>query len=119
MKFYQEVTADWSVDISNHIYLLNDSRDRMRGYVPSGTDKLILFKNALPFDVRRRKIKQVENRWNWVDDSVSSEKTWKVSGSRGDIYTVTETETGLTCSCSGFKFRGQCRHIKTMKDVAS
>jgi hypothetical protein len=112
MKFYQEVTADWSGNIPNHIYLLNDSRDRMRGYIPVGSDKLILFKSSLPFDSRRRKIKEVSNRWNWTDDTaVSADKTWQVTGSRGDIYTVTETETGLTCSCSGFRFRGRCRHI--------
>jgi hypothetical protein len=116
MKFYQEITSNWSGNIPNHIYLLNDSRDRMSGYIPVGFDKLVLFKSALPFDARRRKIQEVPNRWDWIDNTaVSTDKMWKIEGSRGDIYTVTQTETGLTCSCSGFKFRGRCRHIDSFE----
>jgi len=41
-------------------------------------------------------------------------RTWSVTGSRGDTYTVTELNGHVTCSCSGFKFRGQCRHVKEL-----
>jgi hypothetical protein len=116
MKFYQEVTQDWVGDIPNHVYLLNDSRDKMRGYVPDGTDKLILFKNMLPFDARRRRLKPITNIWNWQDDTPKSTyPTWTITGSKGDQYTVSKTETGLTCSCSGFRFRGRCRHIDSVR----
>ena len=46
------------------------------------------------------------------------EWTHGVEGSKGTMYTVTferlpeATEYGYTCTCKGFKYRGECRHIK-------
>lgn len=118
MKFYQETTTDWLGNIPNHVYLLNDSRDRMWGYVPSvggmpsvGGD-LKIFVKPLPFDARRRRFKPVPNIWGWQEPKrVVPANSVEVRGSRGDIYTVTRDGSRLTCSCSGYKFRGACRHI--------
>lgn len=42
--------------------------------------------------------------------------TWEVTGSKGDIYTITRTisakQTFWTCSCVGFQFKRNCSHIK-------
>jgi hypothetical protein len=38
-------------------------------------------------------------------------KTWTVEGSKGNKYTVTRTSTGWSCTCSGFQFRKQCKHV--------
>lgn len=38
-------------------------------------------------------------------------ESWKVSGSRGNVYTIRRQDTGeLTCSCPGFGFRRKCKH---------
>lgn len=111
MKFYQEITTDWLGDIPNHVYLLNDSRDKMWGYVPIGDD-LKIFSKPLPFDTRRRRFVTVPNTWGWQEPArVVPANSIEVRGSRGDIYTVTRDGGRLTCSCSGYKFRGACRHI--------
>jgi hypothetical protein len=58
-------------------------------------------------------IEQIE----WVRDlpPVKNElKEWKVESSRaGKVYIVRETPSGKrTCTCDGFHYRRQCRHIK-------
>jgi hypothetical protein len=39
-------------------------------------------------------------------------KSWTVTGSKGDVYTVTQTGTRWNCTCSGFQFRRACKHVK-------
>jgi len=47
----------------------------------------------------------------------SSTKTWTVSGSRGDKYIVSQNGTKWSCTCSGFQFRRQCKHVKEKQDA--
>lgn len=112
MKFYQE-TTDWKRSKTpNHIYLLDANKSKMIGYVPVGNKKVFIFKQPLSFDVRGRKFKEVPNTFGYkFPKEKTLHPTWKVKGSRGDVYTVENTENGLTCTCQGFKFRSQCRHI--------
>lgn len=36
---------------------------------------------------------------------------WTVTGSKpGSSYTVTLTERGFKCSCTGFQYHGKCKH---------
>lgn len=116
MKFYQETTNDWTRETPNHVYLLNDSRDRMWGYVPNNSNKLTIFKQPLPFDSRRRRLRPVPNQWNWTPPARTVPKNAViVRGSRGDEYTVEFKSGSYRCSCSGYKFRGACRHITEVK----
>lgn len=34
-----------------------------------------------------------------------------VEGSKGNKYTVTRNKQGWKCTCPGFGFRGQCKHV--------
>ena len=38
----------------------------------------------------------------------------KVEGSKGNTYTVSRNKTTgkLNCTCPGFKYRGNCKHLK-------
>lgn len=38
-------------------------------------------------------------------------KIFHVDGSKGNKYTVTKSNRGWTCTCTGFQFRAQCKHI--------
>ena len=112
MKWYAEITEWTGAQTPNHVYLLNDSKSKMYAYQPWGQGAVKVFKNAIGIDLRGRKFKI-----NPVQHQVTVEKekpqgrTWTVQGSRGDQYTVSEQHGEWACTCSGFKFRGQCRHI--------
>jgi len=112
MKFLQEVT-EWRNETPNHIYLVVDSKDKMHGYVKSGSDTLELFKAPLPFDVRRRKFREVSNTYGYVEPAlVASADRWEVRSESGNVYTIEKHDDRLSCSCPGFKFRGKCRHVE-------
>ena len=114
MKFYQETTK-WSTDAPNGIYLLNDSKSKMYAYIKPGAKSVFKFKNPIRIDTRGRTFVPVKNTFNFKLEEETTNRKWQVKGSKGDIYTIEETENGLTCSCTGFKFRGTCKHLAVAK----
>lgn len=110
MKFYQETTV-WPDNMGNGIYLLDDSKSKMYAYIKPGATAVFKFKNPIRIDTRGRQFKAVKNTFDFViDEPVADNPRWEVSGSKGDKYIVEKTENGMTCTCSGFKFRGVCKH---------
>lgn len=45
----------------------------------------------------------------------TSNKIFKVKGSKGSMYDVSVTNGVWSCNCSGFGFRRKCRHIDEVK----
>lgn len=114
MKFYQE-TTDYKDAIKNGIYLLDDSKSKMYAYIRAGSKSVFKFKNPIRIDTRGRTFKPVPNTFDYKIQEDNTNPKWTVIGSKGDVYTVEQTENGLTCSCSGFKFRGKCKHLAEAK----
>ena len=99
MKILQEITV-WDGDTPNHIYhIANDGK--MVAY-DNGT-RLKTFSQPMNFDRARRKFITLETI---VEAPPSDAK--EVTGSNGKIYYV---QNG-TCTCTGFKFRGKCKHVE-------
>jgi hypothetical protein len=44
-------------------------------------------------------------------------KTWEVAGSKGNKYVVTRNSQGWSCTCTGFQFRKQCKHVSELSVV--
>ena len=44
-------------------------------------------------------------------------KTFEVAGSKGNKYIVTSNNSGWNCTCPGFQFRRQCKHVSELSGV--
>jgi hypothetical protein len=111
VQVLQETTV-WDVDYKtpNHVYFMDG--DKAVGYSAWGTQSPFYFKNPLRIDKRGRKFKEVPDTWGFATPSQdSNDETWEVAGSKGSKYLVKLSEGQYTCTCPGFQFRGQCRHI--------
>ena len=114
MKFYRE-TTDWAVP--NHVYLLSTDKSKMYGYIRRGTDVSETFKKPYRFDARGRTFVEVKELGE-IDLDLIKTKTWEFVGSKGDTYIVQKLEGVLQCTCPGFKYRSECKHVKSAEEQA-
>jgi len=114
MKWFAE-TTDWKDSVPNGIYLLDDGKSKMYAFKPFGTGTIKVFKNPIRIDVRGRKfvINSVQFETKLKEPEPEG-RVIEVRGSKGDIYKVTELNGNYSCTCSGFRFRGECKHIKEL-----
>jgi hypothetical protein len=107
MEAVREITQ-WDVDYRqpNHIYLLDG--DRIRACINWGEGPVEWMSGTIKLDRRGRKFEPVEISLFDIKEAKSS--TISVQGSKGQIYQV-DPEAG-TCTCPGFTFRGNCKHLK-------
>lgn len=103
MQAYREVT-DWT--FPNHTYLLDGNN--LIAYIKFGESTPFYFSKPIKgFDKRGRKF--VEASTNLFAQKPKSEKI-AVKGSKGQTYFVDPAEK--TCTCPGFTFRGNCKHLE-------
>ena len=100
-------TTDWGKsNAPNHTYLLDGSN--LVAYIKQGETTPFYFKNPIKgFDKRGRKFVVVKP--NPFKTKVVS-NTIAVKGSKGNTYYV--DPEAKTCTCSGFNFRGKCKHLE-------
>ena len=85
----------------------------MFAYIKHGQGLPEKFSKPIRIDIRGRKFKLNPEQFNIdVEAEVSEGRVIEVQGSKGDVYKVTELRGEWSCTCSGFKFRGDCKHIK-------
>jgi hypothetical protein len=118
MKWFAE-TTDWKDAVPNGIYLLDDSKTKMYAFRSAGAGNIKVFRNPIRIDTRGRKF--VVNPEQFATDLKEPEpegRSWTVKGSKGDEYKVTESGGNFNCTCSGWRFRGQCRHVESIRQAA-
>jgi hypothetical protein len=113
MRFYRETTA-WDGNVPNHIYLLSTDKSKMFGYMKAGTQETAVFKKPYRFDARYRTFQEVLELGEIDMDNLSQPavQNWEFIGSKGDKYIVQKIDNMLQCSCPGFTYRGDCKHVK-------
>jgi len=123
MKAFLEVTQ-WPDTQSNcnHVYWMDDARNKMYAYAKFGNPlDTMTFKTPIQIDTRGRKFEVVRNDiygWSDPDLTISANPTWTITGTKGDKYIVEKDGSVYNCTCSGFKFRGACRHITEVEQNA-
>jgi hypothetical protein len=117
MKWFAE-TTDYKDKVPNGIYLLDDSKTKMYAFRPRGTDDIKTFKNFIRIDTRGRKfvVNPVQFKTNLQEEEPQG-RVWTVKGSKGDEYKVTESGGNFNCSCQGWKFRGACKHVESIRQA--
>jgi hypothetical protein len=114
MKWFAEITQ-WKGHAPNHVYLLNDSKSKMFAYVPMGSTQPKIFNAPIQIDVRGRKFRLNDVQFKTqLKEPEPQGRVIEVQGSKGDVYKVTELNGNWSCSCSGFKFRGDCKHVRSL-----
>ena len=115
MKWFAE-TTDYKDTTPNGVYLLDDGKSKMYAFKPKGTGTIKVFKNPIRIDVRGRKfaINSVQFKTQLTEEEPEG-RFWIVKGSKGDEYKVNDVNGNYSCTCSGFQFRSQCRHIESLK----
>ena len=115
MKWFAETTEWADAKSPNHIYLLDDSKSKMFAYIKFGKGKPIKFNNPIRIDIRGRKFKLSDQKFKLdIESEIPQGRVFTVTGSKGDKYTVNEINGNWSCTCSGFKFRGECKHVKEL-----
>ena len=105
IEILQEIT-EWGKDsgVVNGIYHV-DGKGHLVAYQPPGGE-LKTFRSPLKgFSKARRKFRKIGEREELAVGNIRT-----VQGSKGSVYTV-DLDEG-TCSCPGFTFRGNCKHLK-------
>ena len=108
MEAFKEVT-DWgNASAPNHTYLLDGNN--LVAYIKQGDTSPFYFKNPIKgFDKRGRKFVVVKSD---VFKVKKESNTIAVQGSKGQTYYV--DPEAKTCTCPGFQFRGNCKHLETV-----
>ena len=89
-----------------HIYLLDGNN--LVSYIKRGETEPYYFKKPIKgFDKRGRKFETVTPNPFKQLKKESNEIT--IQGSNGKTYTI--DRDAATCTCPGFTFRGQCKHL--------
>ena len=114
MKWFAE-TTEWDDVTPNGVYLLDDGKNKMYAFKPFGLGQIKVFKNPIKISTRGRKFKLNDTQYKTtIEPEVTEGRIWTVKGSKGDVYNVTEANGYLSCTCSGFRFRGDCKHVKSI-----
>lgn len=116
MKVLREVTK-WATDIQpNHVYLVEG--DKIVAYQPHGTGSVVHFENRVRLDrARRRFVEEPVDSALWGISVTPPAHIVTVAGSKGATYEV-NLEEG-SCTCSGYQFRGRCKHLALAQEVTA
>src|SRR6056300_488417 len=105
IEILQEVT-DWGkYKVNNGIYHIN-SAGKLIAYQPNKDSEVqVLNVPSNQFSKARRKFIKIGERPEELESHIV-----KVEGSNGAVYLIDTDKK--TCTCPGYTFRGNCKHIK-------
>jgi hypothetical protein len=113
LQILKEITQwDTEYKTPNHTYLLDG--DKIIAYAVFGGDEIRTSPSRIKIDKRRRKFifsdhpglkKLIAN-----EKPESGTRTFKITSGE-KIYFVSIKKDNYSCTCTGFSFRGKCKHM--------
>jgi len=94
----------------DHIYAAIRGNMKIVGHWNPRTKEGHAYSTPLFFQSFNRKFKAV-----WLNKTNKFSDTIRVKGSKGNIYEV--AKDGSSCTCPGYTFRRNCKHVKAQKDA--
>ena len=95
----KEITQ-WDMPVANHTYKVSGG-GKLLGYWPRSGDRYVELSGKMRFDRARRKFQTLA-------EEAEENAGIAVQGSGGKTYYIQDGK----CSCPGFGFRGDCKHIR-------
>jgi hypothetical protein len=115
MKILKETTI-WNCEhaVPNHTYLL-DGKGKVIAYANESDGSISQLKTGFILDKRYRKFIEVKNPAlsQLIEKPIGNVRIFKVK-SKDKEYTVQLQGKSLSCTCTGFSFRGKCKHIEAV-----
>lgn len=109
MEALREITGG---QFHPHVYLLDGTT--LVAYIKSGEQVPFYFSKGIKgFDRRGRKFEKADVKLFKAPEP--EESRVRVEGSKGAVYWV--DVQAQTCTCPGFTFRGDCKHIKEHNEL--
>lgn len=110
MDAVKEITVWADGSTSNHTYLLDGAN--LVAYIKQGDTVPYYFKNPIKgFSRSGRKFETLKvNPFRPQLQQAVMPWIQRVQGSKPGVFYTVNTEE-MTCTCSGFTFRGSCKHV--------
>ena len=117
---YKEVTEWNEPNVVNHTYLF-DGKSNILAYAKFGGDEIQVFNKPIAVNTSRRKFVKVKHSnldlfAKSVKQYESEFPSWKVESDSGKTYTVELIGGNYHCNCTGYKYRGKCKHSDQIKN---
>ncbi len=113
-------TTEWdcSYTVPNHTYLV-DGKGKILAYCKEGTDEIVKVNGRIILDKRYRSFTKIrhsklEALFSDVPKSKDS-RIFKVLSNDKEYY-VELSRGKYTCTCTGFTYRGKCKHITAVAE---
>jgi hypothetical protein len=112
-------TTKWAGDYNhcNHTYLLDN--DKIIAYVKYGDNQVNQLKSRMRIDKRYRTFIKVDN--SALSELIPKNKNnniriFKVKSKDKEYMVELIDNSKYTCTCTGFTFRGKCKHITAVAE---
>lgn len=109
-------TTAWDSNVPNHKYIMSDNMRWAYGYFRHSDKYPQLFSKPINIDWRGRTYKVLSK----TKDVIETNRSWSITGSKNNVYTVTEEENQFRCTCPAALYRHtECKHIQQVKQELS
>lgn len=115
LEILKETTV-WNTDypVKNHTYLLDG--DKLIAYAKFGSNEIVISKNPMRISKRYRTF--VRDSHAGLKNLITKKppeagvRTFKINSKEKEYFvTLKEKSNTFSCTCTGFQFRGKCKHI--------